>query len=116
MDRTELDRQIAKVLEEGFDNSFAAFCAKTFSSYTYPPESLAAARMHALYLRLALEALSSPETRNEILESVGHEESREQAAFRKTVRESYRAALGSDHPFCEIFVEMWCVFFSSAAE
>ena len=107
MDRSELDRQIAEVLEKGFDDSFAVFCATTFSSYDYPPGNLAFARMHAFYLREALEMLSSAETRDTL--SVDAEgKTLLEKAFREVTTKSYQAALCEDRPFCEVFVQMWC--------
>ena len=51
MTEEELRKGLETILEKGFDQSFAEYCAVTFSSYTYPEENLAAARMHALALR-----------------------------------------------------------------
>lgn len=107
MEPIELDRQIAEMREKGFDDAFARFSAATFSSYSYPPDNLAAARMHAFYLRLALEALSCGESRQELFREA-QEGDRLETAFRETATESYRAALSGDRPFCEVFVEMWC--------
>ena len=109
MESAELDRQIAEVLEKGFDGSFAVFCAKTFSSFSYPAQNLAAARMHAHYLRMALEALSDPEMKARLLA-----EAPIRAGDRWTILclsvagDSYRSALESDRPLCELFVEGWC--------
>lgn len=107
MDRSELDRQIAEVLEKGFDDSFAVFCATTFSSYRYPPENLAAARMHAFYLRSALEMLSDAESREALLGKTEGDNPLEEA-FREVTANSYEAALSGDRPFCEVFVQLWC--------
>lgn len=103
MNKSELDRQIAEVLEKGFEESFAAFCAKTFSSYSYPPENLAAARMHAFYLKVALGMLSgsSPEEGLPLMD-----------VCRQVTENSYRSALEDDRQFCEIFIENWCVYFA----
>ena len=51
MTEEELRKGLETILEKGFDQSFAEYCAATFSSYTYPEGNLAAARMHALALR-----------------------------------------------------------------
>lgn len=107
MDRSELDRQIAEVLEKGFEDSFAGFCATTFSSYNYPPENLAFARMHAFYLRMAMGMLNGEE---------GMEEIPYYTECVSIAEKSYRSALESDRPFHEVFVEMWCAFFSSKTE
>lgn len=103
MTKTELDQQIAEVLEKGFDESFTAFCAKTFSSYSYPPEHLAAARMHAFYLKAALGMLSG---------SVPEEGLPLMDVCRQVAEKSYRSALKNDRQFCEIFIENWCSYFS----
>ena len=112
MSDSELVRQLNAVLEKGFDGSFAAFCAMTLASYTYPPEGLSRARMHAHYLRLALEVLTDPEGRERLFRQAGEGEDE---AFREVAMESYRAALESDRPYCEVFVERWCAYYAMPA-
>ena len=111
MSETELVRQLAEKRENGFDEPFALFCAKTFSSFQYPSENLAAARMHAFYLRQALEGLTDTEGR-EVLFHKAVAGDRIEMAFREVTRESYEAALESGRPFCEIFIENWCRYWA----
>ena len=103
MTEDELGRRVEEILEKGFDGEFARFCAETFSSYTYPEENLAAARMHAFYLRVALCFLSGREVDDGIpcLEEC-----------RAVAEKSRRAALKGDRPVEEVFVRMWCSFLS----
>ena len=108
MDYTELRRQMVTLQEEGFDDSFGTFCGKTFSSYNYPPENLAAARLHGHYLRLAIAAIVRSETMEELLSHESAEDDREETVFWKVLRDSIKAALESDRPFIQCFVEMWC--------
>ena len=116
MDTAELNRQIADVIGKGFDESFIRFCAETFSSYDYPAEHLAAARMHAHYLRLALEALSNPETRERLLSAkIIEGEGAYMSVCLSVAEKSYRSALESDRPICEVFVERWCSYFAIPA-
>jgi len=106
MDRNELDRQLAELLEKGFDESFTAFCAKTFSSYSYPPENLAPARMHAFYLKVATGVVlgGTPDGDIPLMD-----------VCRQVAEKSCRSALGTDRPFCEIFIENWCAYCASPA-
>lgn len=107
MDTAELDRQLAEVLEKGFDESFAAFCARTFSSYSYPPENLAAARMHAFFLRLYMEAFVSGKD----LLSEGDLEIR-----CREVGDSLLGHVASPEEFCRRFVEKWCAHCSEKVD
>ncbi len=107
MIKAELDRQIAEVLEKGFDESFTAFCAKTFSSYNYPPENLAPARMHAFSLKVAMGMVLG-DTLDEDIPFMN--------VCRQVAEESCRSALETDRPFCEIFVENWCAYYSKPAK
>jgi hypothetical protein len=59
MSSLELVRGLEALLEKGFDDSFAVFCAAEFSSHRYPPANLAPARMHAFHLRLAIQELTT---------------------------------------------------------
>ncbi|MBP3257713.1 MAG: hypothetical protein J6M23_06955 [Bacteroidales bacterium] len=90
------------------DGSFAAFCAKTFSSYNYHPGSLAAARMHAFILRLFLEKQTSgPSPQDEIPESL-------RETFREVGEQAIRDTLSSEHPSgmkcCRAYVRNWCQY------
>ena len=107
MSEAELIQQLCEVKEKGFDESFSHFCAKTYSSYKYPPENHIPGIMHAHYLRLALELLTDAEGRKELFHGTS-EGDKMDAAFQQVTRESYRAVLESDRSFCEIFVENWC--------
>ena len=111
MSEAELARQLTEVREKGFDEPFALFCAKTFSSFQYSPEDLAAAKMHAFYLRLALEKLVAANSREDLLPGAVAGDKIE-VAFREVTRESYQAALESGLPFCELFVEKWCRYWA----
>ena len=113
MSEAELARQLTEVREKGFDEPFALFCAKTFSSFQYSPENLAVARMHAFYLRQALGRLVYANTREELLHGAVAGDKME-ATFLEITKESYQAALESDRPVCELFVEKWCARFSEA--
>ena len=108
MDYNELRRQMVTLQEKGFDDSFGAFCGKTFSSYSYPPENLAAARLHGHYLRLAIAAIVRSETLEELLSHESAEDDRDETVFWKALRDSIKAVLESDRPFIQCFVEMWC--------
>jgi hypothetical protein len=111
MSEAELARQLTEVREKGFDEPFALFCAKTFSSFEYSPENLAAARMHAFYLRQALEKLVDANTREELLHGAIAGDKIE-GVLMKVTRESYQATLESGRLFCELFVEKWCASFA----
>lgn len=106
MTKAELDRHLAKVLEKGFDESFADFCARTFSSYNYSPENLAPARMHAFYLKVAMGML---------LGATPDEDIPLMNVCRQLAENSCRSALDTDRPFCEIFIENWCAYYASPA-
>ena len=111
MEKEELDRQFAEIMEKGFDEAFARFCATTFSSYCYPPENLAAARIHAFFLRLFIEeGVSGQPSPEEIPESLIE-------TFREVSRQSIRDTLSSVNPSgmecCRAFVRNWCERHSS---
>ena len=115
MDTAELDNSLREVMEKGFDDSFAAFCAKTYSSYEYPPENQAAAKMHAFYLRIALESLCENEKKAEILGgNTGFISLSplERLCF-KTASIASNEALCGRGSFAEIFVDNWCKSLSS---
>lgn len=101
MDEAEVINSLKTIRENGFDDSFAAFCANVFSSREYPPGNLAAARMHAHYLRLAIEIVCDglPETEGE---------DRLVGLCRSLARECMNSAVSSERPFTELFVESWC--------
>ena len=111
MDYTQLRGQLAGIQERGFDDSFIDFCAKTFSSHTYPQENLAAARMHAHYLRVAMEEIVCTENEGDLYEEAPDAD-RIDRVFDAVLRESIKAALESDRPFIQCFVEMWCEMWS----
>jgi len=111
MQQSELDAAIMKVRDEGFDESFIRFCAKTFSSHTYPAKNLAAARMHAFFLRIALDSLSDPETKAEVLsvENPGqYVVDDPETLCLQLSGECYRDALKGEEAFCELFIRKWC--------
>lgn len=126
MRKSELDAVLMKVQEEGFDESFALFCAGTYSSYEYPPANLAPASMHAFYLREALEYLTaSPvdEPSFPLPEDVLAAASR--YAFEKRLSTGgprqmsralgwacYQACLrGLGEDFCRLFISSWCRYY-----
>lgn len=101
-----MDRGLAEVQKKGFDDSFALFCAETFSSFSYPKETIAAARMHAYFLCLFIEERVSGEiSREEIPESL-------REIFREVGEQSVRDTLSSSNPSgmecCRAFVRNWC--------
>lgn len=103
MPKTELEGLITEIVEKGFDESFPGFCARTVSSYSYSPENLARARMHAYYLRLFIQEYTLdpfPERRDEDFMRVGL-----QAA-----REIEKAEHPTGMDFCRAFVQEWCRF------
>ena len=103
MPKSKLDSLFREIMEKGFDKSFAGFCARTVSSYSYTPDNLARALMHAYYLRLFLQEYMLdpyPERRDEDFMRVGLQAAQElEKAERPT---------GMD--FCRAFVEKWCQF------
>jgi hypothetical protein len=102
MDTAELERQVAEFVRRGIDEPFARFCAEAFSRHDYPPEGIAAARMHLFYLRLAIELLLGEEPADvPFLEEC-----------RTVTRDSRDCALESGRPFCEVFVEKWCAYWA----
>lgn len=108
MSEEELQRHLADIQKKGFDESFQDFCAKAFSSCKYASESLAAARMHAYYLRLSIEKLVNPESRVELLQNRAESEDLLEDTFRTVTVQSYLAALSCDRPYCELFIDNWC--------
>jgi len=111
MRQSELEAALRAVRDGGFDESFVRFCARTFSSHTYPSKNLAAARMHAHFLRLALEALCDSETKTGVLsmENSGiYDIDAPGTLCLQLTQECYRDALKGDCSFCELFVERWC--------
>ena len=106
MDITELDRDLAEVQKEGFEESFALFCADTFSSFSYPEENLASARAHAYYLRLFIEErVTGRSSMEEIPEGLYE-------TFREVGRQSILDTLSSVNPSgmecCRRFITNWC--------
>ena len=111
MDITELDKSLAEVQKKGFDDAFARFCADTFLSFSYSEENLAAARMHAHFLRLFIEErVTGRSLKEEIPESLYE-------TYRKVSERSIRDTLSSEHPSgmgcCRAFVGRWCSLLSS---
>ena len=111
MQQSELDAALRKVMEEGFNESFRSFCAKTFSSYSYPEKNLAAARMHAYFLRIALDSLCDNKAKAEVLSmensgEIGSVDFELLCLF--LARDCYRAALHDEGDFCELFIQRWC--------
>lgn len=106
MDIAELDLGLAEVLKKGFDDSFVIFCADTFSSFSYPKENIAAARMHAYFLRLFIE--------ERVLGEISSEEIPEslRETFREVGEQAIRDTLSSSNPSgmecCRAFVRNWC--------
>ena len=103
MSAEELRRQLAEIREKGFDDSFAQFCGDTFSSYEYPAEKLAAAKMHAHFLRLFIEEFlldPNPGQRQESYMKVGME----------TIEEVSKSEHPTGMSFCRAFVKKWCRF------
>ena len=103
MSDSKIESFLVEVLEKGFDDSFAEFCADTFSSYEYPKERLAAARMHAHFLRVFIQDYltdSHPIERQEDYMKVG------MAALEETLKSERPTAMA----FCRAFVEKWCRF------
>lgn len=103
MSEKEIRRLLADIREKGFDDSFAQFCSDTFSSYEYPGERVAAAKMHAHFLRLFIEEYllnPNPGGMQESHMIVGT------AAIQKVSK--------SEHPtgvdICKAFIEKWCRF------
>lgn len=107
MSESELIGQLSRVQEKGFDRAFMEFCAGVFSSHAYNAEGLPAARMYGAYLRLAIGELTAPCSRRELLEEKEGGGNLE-TAFVEISRESWKEALLSERPFCELFVEKWC--------
>ena len=103
MHKSELADRLKEIQEKGFDDSFAEFCADTFSSYEYPKERLAAARMHAHFLRVFIQEYLTdpcPEERQEDYMRVG------MAAIDEVLEGERPTAMA----FCRAFVEKWCRF------
>ena len=94
----EFDLVLREILEKGFDDSFPAFCASTFSSRSYPGKNVAKAKMHAFYLRLFLE---------EYLSGVDYD-----SDYMRVGKEAIQEVIESENPtgdnFCRAFVEKWC--------
>ena len=108
MEPSELDRQIAEVVERGFDESFILFCADTFSSFDYPVEKLAAARMHAFYLRLFMELHLS----GEAVRETGRLPEAVKMIGEKSMEETLSLPQPSGEAFCRLFVRNWCRYCS----
>ena len=108
MDIDDLKLALAEVLEEGFEDSFAQFCANTYASFSYPPKNRKAAMMHAFFLRLFLqETVIGTSYYEEIPESL-------QKAIREIGERSIQDTLSSVTPSgmecCRAFVRNWCQY------
>ena len=106
MTELQLKQALRELREEGFDESFARYCASTFSSHTYPAQKLGAARMHAFFLRCFLDAYLSgdfswegePEGIDGTVLTVG----------RRSVDETLTMDSPTATAFCRAFVRIWC--------
>ena len=111
MRQSELEAALRAVRDGGFDESFVRFCARTFSSHTYPSKNLAAARMHAHFLRLALEMLCNDNTKAGVLlgENSGtYDVNDPETLCLQLARECYHDAMKGEVSFCELFIMRWC--------
>lgn len=75
-----------------------------FASHVYSREGLAAARLHAFYLRVALRLLAGMD----VPEGLPFMEE-----CRSIAEQSRLSALETGRPVTEIFVEKWCSHFAS---
>lgn len=115
------------ILDEGFDEAFPLFCARTLSSFSYPPGNLLAARMHAYYLREALDFLTTTavEQSNGIIrlgeeiaaanayaERMGLSMGEPMEASLAIGWACYQAVLERGEDFCRLFISNWCRFYS----
>ena len=106
MQRERLQTELARIRKTGFDDSFARFCAETFSSFSYSTENLPAARMHAFFLRLFLDGGVNgtpwvdavPERLRILFEEVSM----------KAVEETLSSEAPSGVRCCRSFVRRWC--------
>ena len=108
MSEAELVKQLLEVRERGFEDSFLQFCADTFCSYVYPPENLAAARMHAHWLRVYLEDGLG----GELPEPDGGLGAVSREVGEKALRLTLEKENASADEFCRAFVSIWCRHFS----
>ncbi|MBP3257712.1 MAG: hypothetical protein J6M23_06950 [Bacteroidales bacterium] len=111
MTEQQLKQALRKLREKGFDGSFSDYCAATFSSYTYPDGGLAAARMHAFFLRYFIEAYLdeyfSKETRPGGIEGTIWK------VGKLTIDETLSTENATAMTFCRSFVKNWCEAHSS---
>lgn len=112
MTEEELRKGLEAILEKGFDQSFVEYCAATFSSFTYPADKLAMARMHAFALRAFMVhyvhgiplADVIPGNQAEVCLKVGNK-----AADAALARTDSNAGL-----FCREYVSNWCAAMSNS--
>lgn len=65
------------------------------------------ARMHAHYLRIAIEEIVNTERAEALFEESPSEEKLD-TIFDDVLKKSLQAALESSGPFCKLFVDGWC--------
>ena len=100
--------ELAELLEKGFEDSFPEFCARTFASFKYPPERLAAARSYAFWLRTFLEDYLSGMSLNTDSESSGNIYEVAIEIGRQVVDWSLERETTTGNDFCREFVKRWC--------
>ena len=106
MTEQQLKQALRELRDKGFDESFTDNCAKICSSYTYPEEKLAAARMHAFFLRYFIGAyLDDYFTDAEKLEGI---ERTVWKVGKQSVDETLQKENATAMTFCRAFVKNWC--------
>ena len=108
MSESDLKRELVAVQEKGFDDSFPEFCARTFESFKYPPERLAAARCHALWLRTFLEDYLSEMALSPDEEPSGDIYEMAIEIGRQVIDWSLKRDMTTGDEFCREFVRRWC--------
>ena len=107
MEETQLQALLKDRMKTGFDADFAAFCAETLASHSYTSENLAKARMHAFYLRLVLELLTSDD------EPISEENANDPSDVAIKIGEHcYEKSLQEGTDFCREFVKEWCSYWA----
>ena len=108
MHKSELADRLKEIQEKGFDDSFAEFCSDTFSSYEYPKERLAAARMHAFWLRIFIEDYLSGMSLDSNGEYYGDIYRMAIEIGLQVVDWSLGRETSTGDDFCREFVRRWC--------
>lgn len=108
MSESDLKRELAELLEKGFEDSFPEFCARTFASFKYPRERLAAARSYAFWLRTFLEDYLSEMTLNLDEEPSGDVCEIAIEIGRQVIDWSLERETTTGNEFCREFVKRWC--------